>query len=299
MLTGRLLTFLSFVFGVLPHRVALSLGAALGLVLWAFSKKRVDHAESRCVAALGLGVTRARAVVRASYMNMGRSGVEFARLNKMRPLSSFVSIIGKERLDEALSRGHGVIVMSAHFGNWELAGAALVAAGYALSPIYTKQRNKGGVNDWIEQRRLDDTGMTTISSEGAAMREIFRSLRGRKILVFLQDLDARREGKILPFLGLPASCATGIIRLYKKFASPVLPVVCLRHPDGIHHTVCVNKILSDFSDEDGNSFGINMEKSLKMCNNVLGSWIIDNPGQWMWILDKWGFALKNLVDAAS
>ncbi|GHV43278.1 hypothetical protein FACS1894187_25610 [Synergistales bacterium] len=130
------------------------------------------------------------------------------------------------------------------------------------------------------------------------MRKIFRSLAEKKILVFLQDLDARREGKIVPFLGMPASCATGIIKLYRKFSSPVIPIVCLRHPDGIHHTVCVNKILSDFSDEDGNSFGINMEKSLKMCNNVLGSWITDNPEQWMWILDKWGFALKNAKGSA-
>ena len=275
----------------LPHRAALKLGAFLGVVLWAFSKRKVDRAEARCVSALGMGVTLARRVVRESYVHMGKSVVEFARVTRLRPqLESLVSIEGRERLDEALRRGKGVLLMTAHMGNWELAGARL-AADYRVAPIYTPQRNKDGVNDLIVERRAH-VGMKMIPSEGLGLREVFRVLRQGGILIFLQDLDARKEGISVPFLGLPASTAVGIVKMHRKFGAPVVPAVALRNADGVHHTIHIQKILSDAGDEDGNPFGMNVEKSLKMCNNILSQWVMEYPEQWMWLLDKWKSASR-------
>jgi KDO2-lipid IV(A) lauroyltransferase len=283
-------SFLSFAVrfvGVLPHRAALKLGAFLGALLWAFSKRKVDRAEARCVSALGVGVTLARAIVRSSYVNMGKSVVEFARFERLAPqMESLFSIEGKERLDEVLARGKGAIVMTAHIGNWEIAGARLTAEGYPLMPIYTPQRNKGGVNDMISARRAA-MKMAMIPSEGPGMRDILRALREGGVVIFMQDLDARKEGVVIPFLGLPASAATGLVKMHRKFGAPVVAIFAARDPDGVHHTVRVEKVISDFPDEDGNPFGTNMEKSLKMCNNVLGEWVTRYPEQWAWLLDKW------------
>jgi KDO2-lipid IV(A) lauroyltransferase len=222
---------------------------------------------------------------------MGKSVVEFARVTRLRPqLTSLVSIQGREYLDEALRRGKGVLLMTAHMGNWELAGARLAAEGYVTAPIYTPQRNKDGVNDLIVKRRAD-VGMKMIPSEGPGLRGMFRVLRQGGVLIFLQDLDARKEGISVPFLGLPASTATGIVRMHQKFGAPVVPAVALRNPDGVRHTIRIQQILSDVRDEDGNPFGMNVEKSLKICNNVLSRWVAEYPEQWMWLLDKWKSAL--------
>ena len=240
------------------------------------------------MSALGVGVTLARKIVRSSYVNMGRSAVEFARLERLLPrLSSLVTIEGKEHLDNAVGRGKGVIVMTAHIGNWELAGARLVAEGYAITPIYTSQRNAGGLNDLIVDLRGGTAGIKTVPSEGFGLRGAFRVLRQGKMLVFLQDLDARKEGVLVPFLGLPSSTAVGIVKMHCKFGSPVVPMMCFRNPDGVSHTIRVNEILSDLPDEAGTLFGINMEKSLKMCNNMMSMWVTSYPDQWMWLLDKW------------
>ncbi|MDR1979750.1 MAG: lysophospholipid acyltransferase family protein [Synergistaceae bacterium] len=277
---------------ILPHWAALNLGALLGRGLWVFGKRKVDRAEARCVSALGMGVTPAREVVGRSYVNMGKSIVEFARMAKLRPrLTSLVSIEGKEHLDAALKRGRGVLLMTAHMGNWELAGARLAAEGYEIAPIYTPQRNKGGVNDLIGKQRVD-MGMKMVPSEGLALREAFCALRKGSVLTFLQDLDARKEGVLVPFLGLPASTATGIVKMHRKFGAPVVPAVTVRNADGVRHTIRIQEILSDFCDEEGNPFGANMEKSLKMCNNILGKWIMEYPEQWMWLLDKWESVLR-------
>jgi KDO2-lipid IV(A) lauroyltransferase len=218
---------------------------------------------------------------------MGKSIVEFARVTRLRArLTSLVSIEGREHLDEALGRGKGVLLRTGHIGNRELAGARLTAEGYVTAPIHTPQRNKGGVNDLIAERHAD-MGMKMIPSEGLGLREAFRILRRGGVLIFMQDLDARKEGISVPFLGLPASNAAGIVKMHQKFGAPVLPVVTTRNADGVHHTIHIQEILSDARDEDGNLFGMNMEKSLKMCNNILGKWVMEYPEQWMWLLDKW------------
>jgi len=273
---------------ILPHRAALGFGTLLGRLLWVLSRRKVDRAEARCVSALGVGVTLARRIVKSSYVNLGKSVVEFARLMRLRSrLESLVTIEGREYLDEAASRGRGVLVMTAHMGNWELGGARLVAEGYAITPLFTPQRNTGGINDFISVLRSSAAGMEMIPSEGLGMREIFRALQKGKLLVFLQDLDARKEGVVVPFLGLPASTAVGIVKMHRRFGAPVVPAMTLRNPDGVTHTIRIDKILSDLPDEDGNVFGFNMEKSLKMCNNVMADWVTEHPEQWVWLLDRW------------
>ena len=237
---------------------------------------------------MGVGVTVARKIVRSSYVNGGKSVVEFARLKRLAPrLTSLVTIEGKELLDEAIARGKGVLIMTAHMGNWELCGARMVAEGYALAPVYTPQRNVGGLDDLVSIIRASAAGMDMIPSEGWGMRAIFRAVRNGKLLVLLQDLDARKNGVIVPFLGLPSSTATGIVKMHRSFGAPVVPILCIRNPDGVTHSIRVHGILSDQPDEDGNPFGANMEKSLKMCNNILTSWVIAHPEQWIWLLDKW------------
>jgi len=288
------ITFLIRLVNALPHRAALGLGAFLGGFLWVISKRKVDRAEERCVSALGVGVTLARKIVRSSYVNMGMSVMEFVRLERLRPcLRSLVTIEGKKRLDEAIARGKGVLIMTAHMGNWELGVAYMVAEGYAIAPIYTPQRNVGGVNDIISSLRSSAAGMEMIPSEGSGMREILRALQKGKLLVFLQDLDARKEGVVVPFLGLPSSTATGIVKIHRRFGAPVIPMLILRNPDGVTHTIRVHEILSDQPDEDGNLFGVNMEKSLKMCNNIMTDWVTVHPEQWMWLLDRWESTVGN------
>ena len=130
------------------------MGASLGRLLWALSWKKVDCAERRCVLSLGVGVTRARRIVRDSFDNIGRSAAEFVRLDKLKPrLRELMPIEGKENLDRALERGKGVLMLIAHIDNWEMAGARMTLEGYPLVPIYTPQRNQGGLNDLIQRIR--------------------------------------------------------------------------------------------------------------------------------------------------
>ena len=261
----------------LPYRLVIKLGSLLGTVLWFFSFKRVNRLESRCVSSLGVGVTLSRRIIRDSYANMGRIFCEFFSLKSREEAAELVSIIGEENLREALKKGQGAIIMTAHLANWEIAAAAVCHHGYPLNVIYTPQRNTAGVEDILREQREKVCGMGLIPSEGAGMKEVFRVLKRGEIVCILQDLDARNDGVISEFLGLPASVHTGLIKLSRRFNCPIVPGRAIRDKKGKNFLLFYPPLSLD---ED-------MEKSLHMCNNIVESWVREHPDQWMWILDRW------------
>ena len=273
----------------MPHSFALSFGRFAGrtarLILW----KKTDRCEARCVKALGVGVTTARGIIKESFVNMGMSLVEFIRSPvMMKDVKKFAVFDdeSKKILTEALSRKRGVILMTAHMDNWELAAMRVSSEGFPLHVVYTPQSNKDGDN-FINKIRTENEGMILIPGEGAGLRDVFRTLRAGGILVVMQDLDARKDGIILNFLGLPASTHDGTVKLYQKFKCPVIPVHYYRDKKNpaLHHV----KFTEILSDRPG--FGEDLKESLETCNKVIEGWIKETPEQWFWIMDRWTYTL--------
>lgn len=283
---------------MVPHKFALFIGRLIGRILHVVLWQKVDRAEARCVRALGVGVTLAREIVRKSFMNLGMSAVEFIRLPKIKPRISELADFHEESrklLREAQSRGHGVILMSSHMANWELAAIRVISAGFVLNVVYTPQRNQGGANDIIMNIRKDTSEMKMIDSD-TGLREIFRTLKAGGIVVIMQDLDARKDGVITEFLGMPASTHEGVVKLYRKFHCPVVPVHYVRdEKNSAHHIITMPEILSDRLDRNNKPFGEDLQGSLEMCNEVIEGWIRERPDLWMWLMDRWEFTLGKKI----
>ena len=283
----------------IPHKAALSFGRTIGKILRLILWKKTDRAEARCVKSLGVGITIAREIVRKSYMNLGMAAVEFIRIPKMKPHINDFMTFDKNSikiLSDALSRGNGVILMTTHMDNWELAAARVIHEGFPLNAVYTVQKNQGGANDIIMDIRNNSIGMKMIDNKGTGLREIFRVLRAGGIVVIMQDLDARKDGIMTDFLGLPASTHDGIVKLYQKFKSPVIPVHYVRDwKNPSHHVLTMQEILSDRKDKNGNSFGKDVKASLELCNEALENFIKQNPEQWLWLMDRWEYTLGKKI----
>ncbi len=279
---------------IIPQSTALIIGRVIGKILHAVLWKKVDRCEARCVKALGVGVTFAREIVRKSFMNLGMSAVEFVRLPVVKEnISEFVSFPEESVnvLRSALSRGRGVMLMSSHMANWEYAAIRVIHDGFPLSVVYTPQRNQGGANDIIMNIRRQTPEMKMIDNH-TGLREIFRTLKAGGIVVIMQDLDARKDGVITDFLGIPASTHDGIVKLYNKFKAPVVPVHYVRDKNKPkQHVVEMPYILSDMKDSNGRAFGEDMQSSLAMCNDVIEQWIRERPELWVWLMDRWEYTL--------
>ena len=280
--TWRALGVVRRAFEALPPDWALFGGGVLGGLVWALDKGRVDGAEARCVGALGVGVTRARRIVRASYVNLGRSVVEFLLIPKRgERWRSRVAVHGEEYLRRALEGGRGVVLLTAHFGSWELAAATLAARGFPMNAIGAEQRDPR-ITDLIISLR-EAAGVRTIG-KGFDLKGALRCLRRGEILGVLLDQDARSAGIRVPFLGHPASTPYGPVKMAAKMGSRVVPLFMVRRPDGISHDL---HLLPALEGKDGLPFGQDEEYSVALCNEVLGTWIRRHPDHWMWLYPRW------------
>lgn len=270
------------VVNVLPHRISVSIGGWIGLLVWFFSRSRVDRAEARCVKALQVGVTTAREIVRESYLNLGRGLSEFLRLPDLgENVLDHIRIHGEENLLEALSRGKGVILLTAHFGNWEYTAAALAAKNFPMNAIGAEQRDRRITELVVSLRSA--CGVKTMS-KGFDLKSAIRCLREGQILGILLDQDFGTNGIVVPFLGIPASTPFGPVKMADKIGSAVVPTFIIRRDDGYSHDLYILPLLDEAG---GLPFGEDVEASLSLCNEILGEWIRRYPGQWMWLYPRW------------
>ncbi|PIE54623.1 MAG: lipid A biosynthesis acyltransferase [Dethiosulfovibrio peptidovorans] len=282
----RLLEGLCAFFRRLPHRIAVGFGAWLGRLVWFLSKARVDRAEARCVRILGVGPTLARVIVRKSYENHGRSVAEFVRLPQtVGALDDLVTVEGEKHLRRALERGRGVILLSAHLGNWEMAAAWLGFRGYPMNAVGAEQRDPR-ITDFIVHIR-ERCGIRGIG-KGFDLKMALSCLRRGEILCILLDQDAKSRGMIVPFLGAPASTPYGPVKLASKLGAQIVPIFSIRQREGTHFHIRICPPLP-IPQSPLSEHGI--KEALVRCNRCLGAEIRRHPEQWMWLYPRWASTL--------
>lgn len=278
--------YLSMQSHLLPHSAALSLGGSMGRMVFSLNKDKSSKAIIRCSKFLGCSLEVAREVVAKSYINLGRSVVEFLNLAKIgKKIDEIVSVHDIENLNDALACGRGVILLTAHLGNWELAAAYLGIKDYPMRAIGAEQRD-ARITKLISDIRAS-CGVETIG-KGFDLRGAIRCLQEGNILGVLLDQDAKDKGIIAPFLGQPASTPYGPVKLAMKMRSPIVPLFIVRRKDNTHHDLyflpSLEERVKDFYDRP-------IEENVRLCNDILSEWISRHPEQWLWLYPRWASTL--------
>jgi KDO2-lipid IV(A) lauroyltransferase len=197
------------VLGVLPQGLALRVGEVLGWVVGVLLgvRRRVVLAHLRQAFPDRTEEWRRR-LSRASFRHLGRESLATFLLGRMSPedVLARTEVDGLEALRGAVERGRGAVVITAHFGNWEIAGAALALRGIPLDVVVQRQRNPF-FNDEINRTR-ERLGMVVIP-RNRAPREVLRSLRQGRAVAIVGDQNVRRGGVFVDFFGRKASTARG------------------------------------------------------------------------------------------
>jgi Kdo2-lipid IVA lauroyltransferase/acyltransferase len=168
----------------------------------------------------------------ASYEHLGREAASMLRLAKLDPQAVIDRTDTAEdwpKLEGALAQGRGVLLVTGHYGNWEIAAAAVAARGIPIAAIVRRQGNP------LFDARLDETrrrlGVETISQRDAPSR-VPRLLRQNAVIGIVGDQDARRSGVFVPFFGRPASTHRGPAIFSLRFGAPAFACVARRLPGG-------------------------------------------------------------------
>ena len=211
-------------FGAIPRSIAYRAAGMLGwLGFHLASRQRRTGLQNLRMALPELSAADQQKTLRGCFQNLGRLLVEFTHfpdLNKSN-ISQFVVHDGLENYLEGLSRGRGVIFMTAHFGAWELSSFAHAVYGYPLKFIVRPIDNPR-VEKLISRYRTL-SGNVPVQRRSAA-RDILKALRENEAVGILFDQNTTRsEGVFANFFGIPAATTPAIALFALRTGAAVVP----------------------------------------------------------------------------
>ena len=169
--------------------------------------------------------------VREVFRNFGRYLVEFFRMVRELDknfIRDRVRIFNIERLKQAKANGKGIILLTAHIGNWELGGVILSLLGYPYVAIALPHKERPVNELFNDQREL--RGVTIVSINNA-MRKCLETLRNNGIVAMVADRDFTANGEILDFLGKETLIPKGAAIFAAKTGAAILPIFLIRQND--------------------------------------------------------------------
>ena len=202
-------------------------GARIGLVFFAgFRRRRAIAVRNVQLAMPGLSHAAAQRIARRSAQNFGMTLCEFLHMRAASPqeIRDYASIDGLEHVMDGLEAGRGVLLLTAHLGNWELMGAR-ASQDFPLT-VVARPSSNAGVQNYIGSIRKD-CGIDVISKYDTA-RASLQVLRANKALGILPDQHAGETGALIPFFGRPTRFVTAVARLARFSGAPVVPAYGVR-----------------------------------------------------------------------
>ena len=268
---------------LLPFKIVQRLGKLFGIFMFNFIPYRKKVAlENLKKSFPEKSDEEIRRILKLAYVNLGITFFEFMGFANLK-ISDFDGFAKLENFDvvvEALKKGKGLILMSGHFGNWELSAIATgIKIGKPLNVIVKKQRNKF-VDREINKWRCW-FGNKVIPME-KAFRESLRILSEGGIVALLADQSAPKEGLYVNFLGRPASTFTGPAIMSIRTGAPIVMGFAIREGN-YGYRIVLEKI--DFTPSE--SEDENIIKLTQLHTSMLEKYIRLYPDHWLWFHRRW------------
>ena len=266
----------------LPYPLVLSLGAAIGYLHWTFGRSQRCRAIAQIQERLGLERKEAVAIARRMFANIGRTIVEILYIPALTPekLQRWVTIENLHYMNEAVSRGQGVVILTAHFGNWEWMAARLVLAGLPMAAIAETQPGPG-IDRLLNEYR-EKVGLAPYA-KGNALVAAMKALKKGNVLGFLADQDAKESGVFVPFFGEAASTPQGPAVFALRAGAPVIPAFIVRQPKKGHRIIFSPPIYSQNTDEPMGE----IRRLTEHMTQVMEDRILRYHDHWWWFQRRW------------
>jgi Kdo2-lipid IVA lauroyltransferase/acyltransferase len=220
-------------------------------------------------------------ILRASYVNLGLSAAEYIRLGGFfyRRLRRRVKY-GRFDYWATMKRrypGKGAIILTAHFGNFELLPAAHALHGYPITLVHHTQRFLAG--DALMTYVRERTGIKVIRKHAAA-RTVLKSLKAGELVGIPFDQNAKRsEAVFASFFGEPAATSSGLARLVAIAEVPVVPVFLLREPNRRSHRI---EILDEIPIQRSDDPHADIEENTRRFTGAIEDFVRRHPQQFLW-----------------
>ncbi len=265
---------------------ALTFGRLLGNLVYLVDKPHRQRAIDNLRAAYGSTASEdwIRKTARTSMEHLGMLLMEVLytpRLVKVNTSFRYVSLDGVPNVLRLLVQDRPVIMLSGHYGNWELMSFAMATLGFSSYSVARHLPNPYiheyvfGIREKTGQRILTKKGATTTVTE---------VLEQNQIICFLADQDAGRRGVFVDFFGRKASTFRSIALLAIRYNTPIAVMAATRQGKKFQYKLSVEEVIhpeqwKDRQDEVGwitATYTKAIERVARRC-----------PGQYFWVHRRW------------
>lgn len=269
----------------LPLRTTYRLATICADIFYAVSAKDRRAVTANLKIAMGPSVDDAvlSRTARNVFRNFAKYLVDFFRFQKMDKeyIKKKVKLVGMHNIDKALEAGKGVILLSAHIGNWELGGAVTGLSGYPISAVVLTHDNDK-INQFFTRQRL--MGKVRPIEIGAALKGCYRALRRNELLALLGDRDFTNSGVTVKFFAKETTVPKGPATFSCRLGAPIVPAFLIREADD-SFTFFVHEPISA---SDGTGEAEAVAELTGKCNAAIEKIISRYPEQWYAFRPIWG-----------
>ena len=265
--------------GAAPFWLLQRIGAGLGVVflLAAGSRRRTVWRNLARVFPGRSAWWRARVALRCAA-HFGRISFDFIKWSHVGAgtFERKVRWEGRENLAEARRRGKGCVVLSAHFGHWEVAAQRMAVDGFPQGMVYRPLENPLMEEELARSRTR--FGNTLIPKAGAP-RGIMKTIRGGGIVDILLDQKADLEHSVIvTFLGIPTPTTPSLAKIALATGAAVVPL--FSYPEGSGYRFRTDLPVPV---EPGDT----VTTLTQRFNDVVTREIFAHPQLWFWFHDRW------------
>ena len=279
------LAFALFIFDALPLKVAESIALFFATQYYRFNKKRRLIAQEN-IRRSGIATEQSEIdrIAHKSFQNFGLVAVESLKFGKYITADNWhdrVKVdVGQDVLDILADEKQGIVLVSAHLGNWEVAGKILSF----LKPVsaIARKMNNPYANRIMDNRNAGNS-VKLIPKHGAGALTFLREIKRGNALTLLVDQHARSGGIMIDFFGIPASTYPTPAFLHLRTKAPLIFGYCVRTGPMRYKVAAVdlsNLPVTGDRDKD-------VDIIIKALNTELEKAIRQNPEQYLWAHRRW------------
>jgi len=263
---------------IIPRRINIKFGRIFGYLMYfvfplrksvartnlniAFSEKDNKHIKS-----LLLSVYRHYGILIFEFLQMYSKKIQFD------------NFIIDDETKNILSNKSGIILMTAHIGNWEMI-PSIISKYKKVTGIVRKQNNSGGNRFFSECRGIKNVSL--ISNKGSK-RKMLKALHDGEILVLATDQNARHNGTYINFFGKKASIPKGAGHFYYSTKSILVIGFCILNKN-LKYEFKLRKIKINKNIEQKEDIIVEVNS---IYSKLLENEIIKYPEQYFWFHKKW------------
>jgi len=274
---------LEFIAIVTPYPITYFI-ATFGARLWILTGVNVKIIRNNVSKVLNLNINdkEIHRIANRIFINWAKNIVDFLKhpIISKEKLKQRVGIEGLEHLDNALKKGRGAVIITAHIGNFEWGACRIAVEGYKIWGLSLVRKNRL-VGNFFESNRLSK-GLKTLYIN--RMLNVFKILKNNEIVAIPSDWEPTGQAtRPFKFFGRTAYLPTGALMIALKSGAPLIPSFIWKK-DKYNHFQIVEKPIDLLREGDKETLvNKNMEKVLE----VMEKYIRNNISEWEMFHDIW------------